>query len=71
MQLIIAKVVRLENRPHSVIALLLKRVVLVIVTAGTIQGEAKKRLRRMLDDIVEPDVAVELVPVPRKEPCRA
>ena len=69
-QRIVAKVVRLKNRPHPIVARLLKRVVFVIVATGTVDREAEERFGRMLNDIVEPHVSVELVPVPREEPRR-
>ena len=61
---------RLKNRPHAIVAHLLERVVFVIVTTSTTHGDPKKRLRRMLDNVVEPEVSAELVPVPREEPGR-
>ncbi len=63
--------VRLEERAERVIVGLGDRVVLVVVALRAVEREAQERLGRVLDGVVQPDVAIELVPVADQEAGRA
>src|SRR5436305_534188 len=54
-----ADLVGLEERTKAVILLLRKGVVLVVVTSGAVERQAEERFRGVLDDLLEPGVAVE------------
>ena len=50
---------RLEDGSHSIIIDLRDRIIFVIVALRTVHGQAKERLRRMLDRFVKPRRAIE------------
>jgi hypothetical protein len=66
-----AHVVRLEDRAELVILLLRDGVVEVVVALGAVERDAEERLARVLDDVLHPGRAVELVIAARQEPRRA
>ncbi len=55
--------VRFEESTHPVIIALLDRIVHVIVTAGTIERHSQERLAQVLDGVVQPDIAIEAIPI--------
>src|SRR5690606_4519930 len=60
-----------EDGPHLEVLGLRNRIVLVVVAASTVERQSEKRLATMFDGVVEPDIPVELVPVPSQIPGRS
>jgi hypothetical protein len=69
-QSIFPDLVRFEEGSEPVIVGLCDRVILVVVTTGTGDRQAQECLGRVLDVIVEPPDAAELVPIPGEESRR-
>ena len=64
-------VVWLEDRSEAVVFLLRDRVILVVVTPTAVESDSQKSLRRVLHCIIEPYVAVKLVPVAGEKSSRS
>ena len=56
-------VVWFENRSETVVLLLRNGIILMVVTSTTVHGDPQESLCGMLHGVVEPNVAIELVPV--------
>ncbi len=62
-----ANLVGLEEGTKGIVILLENRVVLVVVAFGAVNRDAQKRLGGVFDGVLQPNVAIELVPVPDKK----
>ena len=60
----------IEKREQPVILGLRNRIVLVIMALGAAVSQSQERFGCMLNDVVQPDVAIEFIPVPGQEPGR-
>ena len=60
-----SNLMRFKDRAPLVIIFVSDWIVLVVVALGTVHGQTKEGLTRVLDRVVEPGCAIEKVVVPR------
>ena len=66
-----ADIVRFEDRPQRIILGLPNGIVHVVMAPRTVERQAEKRLAGVLNRVVQPDIPVELEPVPHQKTGRA
>src|SRR2546426_5557528 len=61
-----SNVIEFKKRPEAVVFLLGNRIKFVVVAASTLQSGCQKSCCRVLHQVLQPDIAVETIPVSRQ-----